>query len=202
MVSMFVQEFIGALVQVALFAVVPFIVWLIAGRKKEKFFKWIGLKKPSSEGSAAKVWGIALAVTAVYFAVSLILTKTMFSDLPNATTDSFGGKGAAAVPAILAYAFIRTAFAEELLFRGFIFRLRNKLGFAAGNTVQALLFGALHGVPIFLKTQNVPALLLFTLLPGCMGWVMGWLDEKHDGSIIPGWLLHGTLNVVTAILAL
>ena len=202
MMSMFISELVGSVVQVLLFAVIPFIVWLIAGRKKENFFKWIGLKKPAAEGSAAKVWGIVLCVAAVYFAASLILMKTMFSDLPNATTDSFGGKGAAAIPAVLAYAFIRTAFAEELLFRGFIFRLRNKLGFAAGNTIQAVLFGAMHGVPIFMKTQNVPALLLFTLLPACMGWVFGWLDEKHDGSFIPSWLLHGSVNVVTALMSL
>ena len=49
MISLFVQELIGALVQAVGFALIPFIVWLIVGRKKEKFSAYVGLKKPEPE---------------------------------------------------------------------------------------------------------------------------------------------------------
>ena len=77
------------------------------------------------------------------------------------------------------------------------------MNFTAANIVQALIFGGLHGVPIFLATKNVLALVLLTLLPACMGFTMGWLDEKKNGgSIVPSWLLHGTLNLISAVLSL
>lgn len=41
-----VNELIGSIVQILLFTLIPFIWWLITARKKEKFFSWIGLKKP------------------------------------------------------------------------------------------------------------------------------------------------------------
>ena len=201
---MFISELLGSVVQVLIFAVIPFIVWLIAGRKKENFLKWLGIKKPEAEKPALKWWGIAIGVMAVYFVVSLLIMKYVFSDLPNATSDTFGGKGAAAIPAILVYSFIRTAFSEEMLFRGFILKgLSGKIGLTAANAVQALLFGAMHGVPIFVKTHNAAALILLTVLPACVGWVLGWLDEKKNGgSIIPSWILHGTINVFTALMSI
>ena len=201
---MFISELLGSVVQVLLFALIPFIVWLIAGRKKENFPKWLGIKKPEPEKPALKWWSIAIGVMAVYFVISTLIMKYMFSDLPNATADTFSGNGAAAIPAILVYSFIRTAFSEELLFRGFILKvLSGKMGAAAANIVQALLFGAMHGVPIFLKTQNAAALVLLTVLPACVGWVLGWLDEKKNGgSIIPSWILHGTINLITALMSI
>lgn len=40
----FVNEVISSVIQIVLFALVPFVWWLIAGRKKAGFFEWIGLK--------------------------------------------------------------------------------------------------------------------------------------------------------------
>ena len=41
------NELIGAVVQVLLFALVPLIFWYITSRKETSFFAWIGLKKPA-----------------------------------------------------------------------------------------------------------------------------------------------------------
>ncbi|MCR4997766.1 MAG: CPBP family intramembrane metalloprotease [Butyrivibrio sp.] len=72
-----------------------------------------------------------------------------------------------------------------------------------GNTVQAFLFGLMHGVPFGLATGSVWAFLLLTMLPGLFGAYMGWMNEKKfGGSIIPSWILHGCMNFMTAIMSL
>ena len=93
---------------------------------------------------------------------------------------------------------------EEILFRGFILKIiQNRFGFMTGNTIQALIFGLMHGIPFGLVTKNVAAFFLLTLIPGLFGWYQGWLNEKEcRGSIIPSWLLHGCINLLTAILSL
>ena len=199
MISMFISELLGAVLQVVLFALIPFIVWLITARKTEKLLPWLGIKKPVPEEPAAKAWCIAAGAAVVYSVVMLLLMKFVFADIP--VSENFKGKGAAAIPAILVYSFIRTGLSEELLFRGFLYKLLSKkLDFIPANTIQALLFGALHGVPIFLATNNILALILLTLLPACMGWVMGWIDhKKNDGSVIPSWILHGTVNLISQL---
>ena len=202
MISMFISELLGAVLQVVLFALIPFIVWLITARKTEKLLPWLGIKKPVPEEPAAKAWCIAAGAAVVYSIVMLLLLKFVFAGgVANSVSENFKGKGAAAIPAILVYSFIRTGLSEELLFRGFLYKLLNKkFSFAAANTIQALLFGALHGVPIFLATNNILSLILLTLLPACMGWVMGWIDhKKNDGSVIPSWILHGTVNLISQL---
>ena len=39
----FINELVGAIAQVLVFSLIPFIWWLITARKKESFFSWIGL---------------------------------------------------------------------------------------------------------------------------------------------------------------
>lgn len=200
--SIFVNELIGACVQVVLFALVPFIWWLITARKKN-FFEWIGLKKIKHEGSVRNTVLIVLGAVAVYGGLTVLSLGLLPEGVTTAGSD-FAGMGAVAIPAVLAYGFIRTGFAEELLFRGFLLkRFGNKFGFAAGNTIQAILFGLLHGVPFGMATGNVGVTVLLTLLPGAFGWFQGYLNEKRcKGSIIPSWLLHGTINTIVAILSL
>ena len=93
---------------------------------------------------------------------------------------------------------------SEDIFVCFILKcIERKAGFAAGNSVQALLFGLIHGIPFGLATKSIPALVFLILLPGLFGWYQGWLNEKKcGGSIVPGWLLHGCINFVTAALSL
>lgn len=127
--------------------------------------------------------------------------------LPEGVTaagSQFAGEGLKAIPAVFFYAFLRTALSEEILFRGFVLKaIKNKAGFYAGNTVQALIFGLLHGIPFGLVTKSILALVLLTLLPGLFGWYQGWLNEKHcGGSIVFSWLLHGCVNFAVAVLAL
>lgn len=203
MFGMFINEFVGALVQLIIFSLIPLIFWLIFARKKQNFFTWIGIKKIKHEG---KWWVTVCAIliaTGLYIGLTVLSMKFLPEGVTTAGSD-FAGKGFAAFPAVLAYGFIRTGLSEEVVFRGFLLkRFSDKFGFIAGNTIQAVLFGLMHGIPFGLATHNIPVTIVLTLLPGAFGWFQGWLNEKRcDGSIIPSWLLHGTINVIVATLSL
>ena len=200
---MFVNEFIGALVQLLLFSLIPFIFWLIFGRKKENFFKWIGLKKIKHQGKPWVTLCAIVAATGLYIGITIAVLGFLPEGVTTAGSD-FAGKGFIAFPAVLAYGFIRTGLSEEVVFRGFLLkRFAEKFGFVAGNTIQAVLFGLMHGVPFGLATHNIPVAIVMTLLPGAFGWFQGWMNEKRfGGSIVPSWLLHGTINVIVAALSL
>ena len=203
MIAMFINELVGALVQLILFLLIPVIFWLIFARKKQNFFEWIGLKKIRHDG---KPWVTActiLIVTGLYIGLAILAVRFLPEGVTTAGRD-FAGKGFAAFPAVLAYGLIRTGLSEEVVFRGFLLkRFGEKFGFIAGNTIQAVLFGMMHGIPFGLSTHNIPVAIVMTLLPGAFGWFQGWMNEKRfDGSIIPSWLLHGTVNVLVAALSL
>lgn len=196
------NELIGALAQVLLLSLLPLAVWCVTARKKESFFSWIGLKKPVCRNKTSTAL-TAIVMTILYIAA----TTTCINMLPDGVTtvgSQFAGGGLKALPAAFCYSFLRTALSEEILFRGFVLKLiRNKAGFAAGNTVQALLFGLVHGIPFGIITNSILAFVLLTMLPGLFGWYQGWLNEKQcGGSIVPSWLLHGSINFITAVLSL
>ena len=196
------NELVGAIAQVLFLSLLPLAVWYVTARKKESFFSWIGLKKPICKNK------ISTALTAIVMTILYIAAMTACVKLlPDGVTtvgSQFAGGGLGALPAAFFYSFVRTALSEEILFRGFVLRLiRNQAGFTAGNTVQALLFGLVHGIPFGIITNSILAFVLLTMLPGLFGWYQGWLNEKQcEGSIVPSWLLHGSINFITAVLSL
>ena len=196
------EELIGSLVQLLLFALLPLLVWFFTARKKLPFFAWIGLKRPVCARPGETLL-LSLLISLLYIGAMSLCMKILPEGVTTAGAQ-FAGQGAAALPAVFFYAVVRTALSEELLFRGFLLkRLQSRFGFAAGNAVQALLFGLLHGVPFGLVTGSVLSFLLLTLIPGLFGAFQGWLNEKRcGGSLIPSWLLHSAMNLATAILAL
>lgn len=196
------NELIGAVVQVLLFALVPLIFWFVTARKKESFCKWIGLEKPACKETWKAVLLTAL-VALLYIGAMAMCVRILPEGITTAGS-MFAGQGISALPSLFFYAFLRTALSEELLFRGFILkRVQDIKGFSVGNTVQALLFGLMHGIPFGIVTRSISALFLLTLIPGLFGWYEGWLNEKRcGGSIVPGWMVHGCLNLLTGILSL
>ena len=201
--SDFINEMVGAILQVLLFAVVPFIWWLITARKKENFFKWIGLKKITHEGNALVTVLLSVAVFLIYGCATTFLTKAFSGDITSAGSN-FAGKGLSYIPEALVYGFIRTGLSEEILFRGFLLkRFANKFGFIPGNIIQAILFGLMHGLPFGLASGKILVAVLLTLLPGAIGFYMGWINEKKcGGSIVPSWLMHGITNTLVTCLSL
>ena len=201
--DVFLNELMGAVLQLLIFSLIPLVWWLITARKAGNFFSWIGLKRIVHTGKPAGTLLSVVVSTAVYGALTS-LCMSLISDQITAAGSQFAGLGFAGVPVALAYGYIRTGLAEEIVFRGFILkRVQNKFGFAAGNLAQAVLFGLLHGVPFGLVSQNVVVVVLMTILPGAFGWYQGWLNEKRcGGSIVPSWLLHGTINFLVTCLSL
>lgn len=194
-----VQGIINAVIQVILFTLIPLIWWSVTARKECSFFQWIGLKKINSENKKqTAVW--TAIVTAAFLAVSFF-TLMMLKNVEMATSD-FAGKGLSALPAILVYAIVQTSLAEEILFRGFLLkRFAKKFGDNTGITVQAVLFGVMHGAMFFSKVGAAKAVLIIALTGG-IGWFMGYINEKKaNGSILPGWCIHACANIFSGLLS-
>jgi membrane protease YdiL (CAAX protease family) len=200
---MLLSEFLSALIQLAVVLLLAWLPWVIFARKRSGFRQWVGLILPTARSMA---W--ALAILLVW---SVITTALYF--MP-AFTDLAAGEGTVAgvvretgfsgesLVLIAILALLKTGLAEEILFRGLIAkRLINALGFWIGNTLQAAIFGAIHlaiflipGGPEF--TWTLGALVLF--VPGMAGWLMGFTNERlGNGSIAPGWLIHGFGNAIS-----
>lgn len=189
----------GSIIQVAIFAFIPFIWWLITARKKMNFFSWIGLKKIDKENRGkTTIWTVVVA------ALFLVLSVFILSSLKGVemATSEFAGLGIKAIPTVLIYAICKTALAEEIVFRGFLLkRIANKFGFAAGNLIQAIIFGVMHGIMFFSAVDPVKATLI-TVFTGAIGWAMGFINEKKaGGSLIPGWTIHACANIFSGLCA-
>lgn len=186
--------------QIVLFALIPFIWWLVTAKKEISFAQWIGMKKVERENrkDAAKM----IVCTTIAFVLLSVFILYMLKGTETATAD-FRGKGAAAFPAAFIYAFFNTAFPEEILFRGFLLkRLKNKFGFGIANVMQSILFGVLHGV-MFFSLVGIIKTLIVIVFTGAIAWLMGYAnEEKANGSILPSWIMHGIANTVSAMVSM
>ena len=191
---MFLNQLINAIIQIILFAIVPFLWWLITARKKENFFSWIGLKKPAYEGKGN---GIVLIIVSFIFIFVLGQIAIYFRGELEAADSAYKGMGATAIPSIALYAYGQTGFSEELLFRGFLLkRLSNKFGFWPANIVTSAIFGAIHLTMVW-GHVNIVSGTLIVVYPMVVAVILGWINEKKfKGSIIPSWLIHGTVNLI------
>ncbi|MNJ59249.1 CAAX amino terminal protease self- immunity [compost metagenome] len=129
--------------------------------------------------------------------------STSLIDPKELASAQFYGFGHAGLLAVFIYSFIQTSLSEEIFFRGFLHTvIAAKWGFNVGNTVQAVLFGGLHGVMLFSQTGFLPAIIV-VLLTGGIGFSIGMMNEKlAGGSIVPGWILHGVTNVISSVVML
>lgn len=200
---MFVSELISSVLQVVLFSLIPFIWWLITARKKEDFFGWIGLKRINHNGKVAVTIISTLIAVLVYGLLTTFFINKFSGEVTSAGS-SYAGMGLSYIPVAFVYGFIKTGLSEEILFRGFLLkRIKNKFGFVAGNLVQALAFGLVHGVPFGLATGNIGVTIILTILPGAFGFYMGYLNEKKCGSsIIPSYIIHALINTFVTIMSL
>lgn len=193
--NLFVNKIVNSIVQIILFGIVPFIWWFITARKKQKFTEWIGLKKIED----GKKTITSMTMLSIAFLIVGALTLYAVRGVEMATSE-FTGLGVAAIPAIVVYATLNTAFPEELIFRGFILkRLENKFGFNVANFIQAVLFGLLHGL-MFITLVGIVKTVLIILFTSVVAWFMGYINEKcSNGSIIPSWIIHTISNLFSGI---
>lgn len=192
---------VSVFIQLGLFSLIPVVVWFVMrrlGRTGEDLFPWVGIK-PIRTNNAIRFWITFFAIFAGVCLVSILAIPLILGDSESASSQ-FRGQGTSAVPGILIFAIIQTGLSEEILFRGFIGkRLIASLGFAAGNLIQATLFGLMHGA-LFLMMIDAPRALALTIMTGAIGWIEGWLNEKRaDGSIIPSWIFHALTNIAAGL---
>ena len=193
-------ELISAVLQVLVFTLIPFLVYLIQKKKTKGFFEYIGL---SSSTRKANLLAILVSLVFLIPAIGMALFSAEFMEVmtdPKTMTGKFRAMGptASTFLLILVTALIKTALAEEILFRGFLAkRLISLAGYQWGNILQALIFGGLH-LLIFLAIGSGWFYLISILLfSGIGAYLNVYLNEKvANGSIIPGWISHGTANVL------
>ena len=190
--------YLNILVQPIVFLAIPFVWWLVTARRRENFFPWLGWRKPGDRPMRAI--GITLALWAAFGVVGVVFVHAAAGK--NAASTMLHGLGWVGVPAALGYGLLQTSFAEESLFRGFLLkRTAARFGFAAGNTVQAVLFGLVHFVGMLGPLGLVWALGIFAFTTA-LGACFGYVNEKlANGSIVPSWIGHALANTTTGLLA-
>ena len=199
MVSL-IQQMTNALIQIVLFMLLPFIWWFVTARRKSSFLDWIGFKPLKDTGNHKMSLWIFLGLLS-FTIFSYLVLYTIVKDLKTATS-SFSGLGFQALPAVLIYSLFQTSLPEELLFRGFLLkRLASRLSFVVANTIQAALFGLLHGL-MFITVLSWQQTLLIILCTGGIAAYMGFVNEKKSGgSILASWIMHALANVITGMLS-
>ena len=92
------NELIGAVVQVLLFALVPLIFWFVTARKKESFCKWIGLEKPACKETWKAVLLTAL-VALLYIGAMAMCVRILPEGITTAGS-MYAGQGISALPSL------------------------------------------------------------------------------------------------------
>ena len=194
------QQMTNALIQIALFMLLPFIWWFVTARRKSSFLDWIGFK-PLKDTGNHKMWLWIFLGLLSFTIFSYLVLYTTVKDLKTATS-SFAGLGFQALPAVLIYSLFQTSLPEELLFRGFLLkRFSVRLPFGVANTIQAALFGLLHGL-MFITEVSWLQTLVIILCTGGIAAYLGFVNEKKSGgSILASWIMHALANVITGMLS-
>lgn len=185
----------GALFQIIVFTLIPFVWWLIRYQKKESFFRWIGFHAPKEINIRE-----ALIAIGLYCVVWIALHLSVVNQFTQPSAGNFAGMGFSAIVPALIVCFLQNGLTEELLFRGFVLkRFAVKLNPNKAILLQALLFALLHS--IFAMSSDWAANILIFTVPFIGGLMLGWISaKKFKGWIVPGILLHGAGNLIINLL--
>lgn len=186
---------ISALVQVGVVLLLAAMTWL-AVRRPEPFRSFVGLTAaPWRVTAAAAIVGILLAL----IVTSVPAVRALAGGEGTVPGAAAGGLSAGLVVILALKALAQTSLSEELLFRGLIGRnLIHRWGFAAGNLVQACLFGLAHLLVLLIPGVTAGTAILVVIAAGIVGWGLGWANARFaGGSVLPGWAAHGAGNLAT-----
>lgn len=198
---MIVSIAVSAVLQLALFSAIPFLVWYVSNRRSGRFAHFVGLHRPRTQTlRLALMIAVPTAILAIIlFSLPQVRSAavpagSLFHQLAAADATAY------ALVAVVIYSVFQTALAEEILFRGFIAKLLIRhLGYGLGNLAQAALFGAVHVILFTLLLADglsTAWTLTIATVAGSMGWLFGQLNEKWgNGSIVPGWIVHSVANL-------
>jgi len=196
------QEAINTAVQLCVAMLAALVAWGLAGRRRGGFFRFVGLHSPGAAGWRAGALGALVFAPA---SIVLFMTPSLraIASADNTVAGKIASEGfspeIAAV--ILLIALVKTALAEEIVFRGIIAKtLIRWFSFWPGNILHALIFGAVHAL-VFIVPGGAPyshiGAAAIVGLPALAAIVSVWINERRGGgSILPGWLMHATANAL------
>lgn len=192
----------SAILQVIIFSIPLLILYLTQKNTQGSFIKLSGLYGCDMKSIINIIFftGI-LFLSAIFIFISddtLLDVITSPPSIPSILKEL--SINSSSILILLFTAWIKTSLAEELLFRSFFGKLFIKIwGFRFGNSVQALLFGCMHLFLFGSLTMVSNSFLLFIfILTAVVGWLLGFITEKRaNGSILPAWLIHGTVNTIS-----
>ncbi len=198
------SEIISVFLQILVFAFVPFVVYFIRFRRWSGFYRYIGLYLSNRK---ANLWAFISSTVLFVPILILVLLNPDFKDIMH-NQESMTGKframgfGLESVILLILAATLKTALAEEILFRGFVAkRLIAVTNYKTGNLIHAILFGLIHTLIFLSISDNVLFLTVIFLFPAAGSYIMVYLNEKiANGSIIPGWIAHTTANLLSYLI--
>ena len=143
-----------------------------------------------------------MGLTFIIFLLVGLIIMIELPDKVNLANAKFTDFKLATILAMLLYAILQTALAEEILFRGFIAkRLQHRCGYLKANLSQAVLFGGLHGVMLLNTGTNWLFIIFIVALTSCIAFMIDEIDEKlAGGSILPGICIHSGANIVSSLI--
>jgi membrane protease YdiL (CAAX protease family) len=183
-IDMSVVESDGALLAiygvVSNFLVTAYLI-LVIRRTKIPVVEYLALRWPSWRDLA-----LGVALLAIFVPLADFVTQLSGRDVvPAFMTDTYATAKAAGLLPLYAFSLIVAApVAEEIMFRGFLFRgLAQGWGTAAGILIPAALFAMVHTqYELFLLVQILVIAVLF-----------GWLRAR-SGSLLLTIVLHAMMN--------
>lgn len=187
--------------QLIVFSIPSLIYVAVRGRRGEKWnevFRKIGW-----QGSRPIYFLWSLGATIIVGGLGWLAFQAVPSEVlqdPNINISDYAGWTLSVTSFLLVWLreAIYVALGEEILFRGFLGGwLVQRLGFAVGNTVQALVFLLPH-LLLLLVSRSLWPIIIVQLIAG---WLFGWLRYRSN-SILPGWLAHSLTNAFGALAAM
>lgn len=200
---MILSAVINSVLQLALFASIPFLFWVIKHRKEQTFFEYVGMKRPVLNNK----WWLFAIILVVYVGVytfdsSSILSEEVMNEMsqnPNVASTQFAGMGASAIIPVFLMSFIQNGLCEELFFRGFIGKnLIKKCGLPIGVVLQAVIFALIHNIMFAGIVPDITFHILIFVTISIMASVLCLFNEKvFNGSIWISVLIHGLGNFIS-----
>jgi len=189
------QIVVSGLMTLLTFAGIPLVAVVAENVRMPAAFR---LQRPSARfGMAAVLLGTSLGILVSELTVLLLQFEmtAISQELKDAIQKKAAELNTLPLPLVLIALAVIPAIAEELFFRGYLFRtLTGRWGGAATIIATAVAFAAFHAF-------GVTGVTLERLLPSLlMGLVLGWIAWQ-SGSVWPGIVLHAINNALLLLIA-
>lgn len=202
---MLARTLLSTLLQLVVFAAVPFLVQRSGAHRHRSFFHYIGLER-----APGKAYAMALLASILFAGMgcALVFMSPGVRDAVHSPASTTGAlrltrDHVSTLLALPVIAWFKTALSEEILFRGFIAkRCMARWGNGIGNLVQAAVFGLVHAV-LFWKMTGVSAATILGIFffSALAGWSIARSNARlAHGSILPGWVAHGLGNTISYVI--